>query len=189
MEFNKVIKERRSCREFSSKELSKEIVEELIEAARWSPSAANRQPWKFVIVSKEKKQEIAKIMERELVNKEIDDISKPTEPYSAVKSLINSIRIIKEAPILILVFRNKEEKWLCGDYLSIGSAVEHICLKATDLGLGSLWLRDIVYTNDKIAKAVGHENDELVVAVSIGYSIEYPYERKKKELKDIMEWL
>lgn len=188
MEFDKVIKERRSCRKFSTKEIKKETIEVLIETARWSPSAANRQPWKFVIVTKDKKRKIANIMEKELINKEIKDIKHPVEPYNAVVSLLYSIRAIKDAPVLILVFRDKEDNWIYGDYLSIGSAVEHICLKATDLGLGTLWLRDIIYTHDKIATFVGHKDKELVVAIAVGYSIEEPYERKKRNLKDIIEW-
>ena len=56
------------------------------------------------------------------------------------------------------------------------------------MNLGSLWIRDIVYTRKEIAQEVGHEDMELVSAVAIGYSIEFPYERKKKILEDIMEW-
>lgn len=72
------------------------------------------------------------------------------------------------------------------DCLSIGCAVEHISLKATDLGLGSLWVRDVVYTRDKIAEFVGYENMELVTGITIEYSCNHSYERYKKKLEDIM---
>ena len=57
MEVNEVIHLRRSTREFKKKKVKKEDIYKLIESARLAPSAANRQPWQFVILEKEKKNE------------------------------------------------------------------------------------------------------------------------------------
>lgn len=190
MELNEAIELRRSTRKFKKKRIKKKEIIELIESARLAPSAANRQPWYFVILEKEKKDEIADIMEKELKKQKVkkDSTQDPTKPYDPTSSLIGSIEVIREAPILILVFREKRDIWLRGDYLSIGCAIENICLKATDSSLASLIIRDIIYTNDLIAASVGHEDKELVVSLSIGYSDEFPYERHKKEIDKIMEW-
>ena len=51
--FNK-IKTRRTIRDFSSKDISIEILENAIKAAGRAPSGANQQPWHFVIVSNKK---------------------------------------------------------------------------------------------------------------------------------------
>ena len=191
MELREVMEKRRSTREFSHKKIEREKIVDLIECARWSPSAANRQNWYFVVVEGKKKENIADIMQRQLEKQKsyLDDITNPTKQYTATTSVMNSIRVILEVPILILVFRKSNSNWLEGDYLSIGSAIEHICLRATDLGLGSLWIRDIVYTRREIAKKVNHEDMELVASVAIGYRAEFSYERKRKKLEDIMEWL
>lgn len=188
MQFNDVILKRRSTRKFSHEKIETEKIFELIESARWSPSAANRQNWYFVVVENKMKDKIAQIMEEELKSRkqDIKDIETPTKPYTAAKSLIGSIQVIREAPILILAFRNPDQGWLEGDYLSMGSAIEHISLKATDLGLGSLWIRDIVYTRDEIAEVLNLSHMELVASIAVGYSKEYPYPRKKKELNEIM---
>ena len=190
MEFNQVIEERRSTRKFSKKTVAKKKILELIECARMSPSAANRQPWHFIIVENEQKNKVAAIMEEQLKkNKvELDSANYATHTYQATSSIINSIRVIREAPILILVFRPNSDDFHDADYLSIGSAVEHICLKATNLNLGSLWIRDIIYTKDEIAELFTDQTMELVVSVAIGYSSEFPYPRKKKILEEIMEW-
>ncbi len=50
MEFSRLIAARRSLRAFSDRPVEREKIEGMIEAARWSPSCANRQPWRFVIV-------------------------------------------------------------------------------------------------------------------------------------------
>jgi len=52
VDFSRVIAARRSLRAFSERPVEPEKIERMIEAARWSPSCANRQPWRFVIVEK-----------------------------------------------------------------------------------------------------------------------------------------
>lgn len=189
MELKEVIEKRVSTREYSIESVDKKIVEDLIDCARLAPSAANRQPWRFLVLENESKKKVADILLKKYqTEKEASDNSKPTKEYEPVMSLVNSIRIISEAPVLLLVFRENNMDWLEGDYLSIGCAVEHICLRATDLGLGTLWIRDVIYMRKEIAKLFNKEDMELVTGLAIGYSTEYPYERKKKSLADIMEW-
>lgn len=190
MEFDEIIKSRRSTREFCAKKIKKEDIYAFIESARWAPSAANRQPWFFVVLESNQKNKIAEIMESHLKHLEniLDVQEKTIHAYTPTSSLQGSIKVIKDAPILILVFRKNDDDFKEGDYLSIGCAVEHICLKATELGIGSLWLRDVIYTQDEIAKQLGYENLELVTGLALGYSIEYPYKRYKKKIEEIMEW-
>jgi len=47
-----MVKERRSCRRFLSDPVSDELVQKIIEVARWAPSGANSQPWDFIVVKK-----------------------------------------------------------------------------------------------------------------------------------------
>lgn len=190
MEFIKVVKERRSVRKYNARIVKRETIELLIESARLAPSAKNRQPWYFVIVEDKKKNEIADIMAKQLASQTMEWGEKdgPTNPYNPAGSVKASIEIIKEAPVLILVFRNPDNDWKEGDYLSIGCAVEHLCLRATDLGLASLWIRDVVYARNEISSFVNKQNMELVTAVAVGYSNVIPCERRKKKLIDVMEW-
>jgi len=62
MELKETIKNRRSIRKYKDIDISKEIIEDLIDCARIAPSAKNRQPWKFVIVTRNIKNKIADIM-------------------------------------------------------------------------------------------------------------------------------
>lgn len=186
MELKETIKKRRSIRKFKNTDISKEIIEDLIECARRAPSAKNRQNWKFLIVKENIKNEIADIMlEKEKKSK----VSLERKIYNANSSVKATANIMKEAPILILVLKQYENNWTIGDSLSIGGAIEHICLRATDLGLGSLWIRDIVYTQKEIAELVGHKDMELISAISIGYPNENPRQRPRKKLNEILEWL
>lgn len=152
MELKEAIKSRRSIRKYKDIDVSNILIEDLIECARLAPSAKNRQPWKFLIVKNEIKNQIAEIM---LYKEESRDVNLKEKKLNANSSVKKTAQIIKEAPILILVFKQNNDNWIIGDTLSIGGAIEHICLRATDLGLGSLWIRDTVYArkrNSKISK-------------------------------------
>ncbi len=96
--------------------------------------------------------------------------------------------VIKQAPILVLIFREKNDNWIIGDNLSIGACVENMCLRATELEIGTLWIRDTVYVTEDVAKMLNHENMELNCALAIGYANQSPKQRPRKELKDIVEW-
>ena len=62
MDFNKVLYERKTIRTYSSKEVSNEIILEIIKAAQIAPSAKNRQPWRFYILNNEQKNHICHLM-------------------------------------------------------------------------------------------------------------------------------
>lgn len=185
MELKETIKNRRSIRKYKNHDIPKEIIEDLIKCARLAPSAKNRQPWKFLILKNNIKNQIADIMLEKEKNRKISLERKNYNYNSSVKS---TAKIIKEAPILILVLKPYEDNWIIGDCLSIGGAIEHICLRATDLGLGSLWIRDIAYVQKEIANSVGYENMEVISAISIGYPDENPKQRPRKKLSEVLEW-
>ena len=48
-EFLRLVQQRRSIRAFTSDPVSDELVDQIIEAARWAPSGANSQPWEFIV--------------------------------------------------------------------------------------------------------------------------------------------
>lgn len=179
MEFEKVIKDRRSIRKFTSQEVEDEKLEKIIDCARLCQSAKNRQPWRFMILKNESKDKVANIM---LNLFEKNNIDLP----GYMNSSKSSANIIKNAPVLILVFMEKDEDWRTGDLLSIGAAIEHICLEAVNLGLGSLWIRDTVYTEDAICKSVGYEDLQLVSAIAVGYPAESPAQRPRKTINELL---
>ena len=54
MDIMELIKSRRSIRSFEDKEIPKELIEKIIEAGAWAPSAINMQPWKFIAITNKK---------------------------------------------------------------------------------------------------------------------------------------
>lgn len=185
METLKSIEERRSIRGYTKEKLSRKFVEDILNCGRLAPSAKNRQPWYFVIVENNTKDKIADMMIDYTISNDDTTERKNLGYTSSVNITAN---IIKQAPILVLIFREKNDNWIVGDNLSIGACVENMCLRATDLGIGSLWIRDTIDVADEVARMLDHKDMELNCALALGYASQSPKQRPRKELKDIMEW-
>jgi len=143
-----IISGRQSIREFLKEPVKKELLLEVINAARLAPSPTNSQPWYFLIFSGDNTKRIVEIL---LQDAEKIDIA------GYKKICFDSARIIAGAPHLITVWnmkysskrlsRLKEliggsyyENYEIAEILSIGCAVENMWLTAESLGLGMVWL-------------------------------------------------
>lgn len=116
METISAILNRRSIRKYLKKDIPEELIEQLLRAAMYAPTARNTQAWQFVVVT-----------EKNL----IEELS-VRHPYA---------KMLKYAPLAIVVCGDKlfEEN---DTYLAINCAAasQNILLAATSLGLGSVWL-------------------------------------------------
>ena len=164
MIFDDVIATRRSIRKFKSTPIEHSVVTKLIETARISPSAKNRQPWYFSVIDGEEKNRLA-------------DGMRDAALAANNKWAVATAEIIKSAPLLITVYLRKGG--CTSDILSIGGAMYAICLKATDLGLGSLWIADTDVLSDC------EEFSNLFGAIAIGYAAEHPSRRPRLPLEEI----
>lgn len=185
MELRQTIELRRSIRHYNDKDLSKDIINDLLDCGRLAPSAKNRQPWFFVVVKGEMKDKIADIMIDWSRSINLDDYQEKMKFPSSVEYTAS---VMKEANTLILVFREKDDNWIIGDNLSIGACIQNILLRATDLKIGSLWIRDTAHVQKEIEDLFSYDNLELNSAIALGYTDTCPKARPRKELKDIVEY-
>ena len=73
MELMEAIRTRRSVRRYQDREVPRKLLEELMEAACWAPSADNLQPWYFVVLTKQ--EDIA------LLQETMEKVSEEIKPY------------------------------------------------------------------------------------------------------------
>ena len=159
MEFEKVLKKRRSVRRYKTDPVPRESVLKILEAARIAPSAAHRQPWHFIVV--EDAEMRAKLAGR--------------QTWAA------------EAPVTMVAFADEEASpsWCSND---VGIAFEHLVLAATDLGLGTCWM-GLTSRNDEIRKLLGTPANLKVVAMTpLGVPDEEPAPKERKSLDEIVSW-
>jgi nitroreductase len=157
----KSIKERRSVRKYTSKKISKDIIEELVDCARLAPSARNDQPWEFLVVTNE-------------------------ENLKKLSKIITYGSFLDGAAACIIVC-GKEKGHLIEDG---SAATENILVAAHSLGIGSCWIAGYnrQYNEDiKQLLNIPKEND-LASIISLGYISEKANIPKKRSLKEVLHF-
>ena len=152
MDAMEIILTRRSIRKYTEQPVSDEVLKELLEAAMCAPSAANRQPWCFVVIND---------------RKILDDIPN-YHPYA---------QMLKEAPAAILVCCDSDLQM--GDYgvQDCSAATQNILLAAHAKGLGAVWL-GVYPTEVKVTDIKRLLNlPENIIPISL-ISVGYPAEQK-----------
>lgn len=182
MELKEVIKNRRSIRKFYSKKIDPSLIEEIIYYGSLAPSGKNRQPWRFVVIQDEVelKNKIADIM--------IEKAEERIKNGESAGSIKATARVIKEAPVFIAVYNTQNNKIMNSNLQSIGACIENICLAATDMGIGSLWICDINCAFKEIEDLLEKDDISLVAGISLGYPFEEPNARPRISTKELIEW-
>lgn len=183
MELESCIRARMSTRLFETRSIPQEILVEILDSARYAPSPKNRQPWRFLVLRDDRKNDIVDdFLNQKKQNYKSEYLMK-NEKYSED----TSFNIIKQAPVLILVFNAyPSQKILLSNNAdfdlmnvqAIGAAIEHILLRATDLGVSSLWLGDILSEEDFITSSYP-DMGKLIAGIVLGYS-NSPYKRTNR---------
>jgi nitroreductase len=162
-----LLKTRRSIRRYRPDPVPDEMVEQLLEAGQWAPSASNRQPWEFIVVHDEA-------------------IRRQVAQHAAFYFI--KWAHVGEAPLLIVLCGNARNpayrRYLHED---VGLAGSQIMLQAKALGLGTCWIgaldRKAVAGILKIP-----EHLEIVGLLTVGFPAEDPPPTPRKPLAEIVHY-
>jgi nitroreductase len=182
---------RRSIRKFKAEPVSAELLETVFRAALQAPSGKNKQPWRWVVVSGDRRKDLVRLMREGLAKVKAAGRSTGSAEWSA--------KIIEQAPVTAFVFNasglspwepHSVEQMIDAvvDVQSIGAATQNLLLAAQDQGLGSLWICDVFYAYEELCSWLG-EAGQLVAAVSLGYADEAPAARLRKPMSEMVRWL
>ena len=154
--FLKLVKKRRSCRDYSDASVSDELIATCLEAARLAPSACNKQPWRFMIVK-----------DCELRRRLCSEGLLPGLPMPWVKTAPVIIVLCAETSVFTHVIAPLISK-VQYHLIDIGIAGEHFVLAAEAQGLGTCW---IGWLNEKkIRKILNlHRSIKVLSLISLGY--------------------
>lgn len=190
------IKARRSIRHFLPTALSKEQVKEILCAGSVAPSAKNLQPWHFVVTTGAAKERICKAMEAGLLRERVAPSLPNTQHY--LGAAFETLRVMREAAVLILVTvpsalpmgtsmsLDQRITEICTAQ-SVGAAIQNMCLQATALGLGSLWICDSFFAQAELRAEAGG-SDEIFALLALGHAAEKPAARPRRPLDESTEW-
>jgi nitroreductase len=160
------IKKRRSVRSFTDKNVEKEKIEALTEAAIWAPNASNLQPWGIVILQREK------------------NIKK-------AKSFSPGISGMPRALFIFCIDTEKakkggEDEARVLSYMDIAIAAQNVCLATTELGLGSCIVRSF---NKKAIKELFDIVLEPELMIALGYPAEIPLPPERRRTDEVIVYL
>lgn len=200
MELKAAIAARRSIRKYKSDPVSEEHINELLEADRLAPSGTNIQPWRFVVAtSQEAREKIGTCTPLRFVG-QAPLVMVCCIDSSVTKQTGRRVAELSEAGAFIgtdlenlssgeydRFKRSMDSEAAVQAYLGLNAAIaiEHIILRATDLGLGSCWV--MMFDREKLKKVLElPEGITPLVLVPIGYPDQNPGPRPRLSLEDIV---
>lgn len=166
MDFQELIKNRYSVRSYQDKAVEEDKLQKVLEAACAAPTAANKQPFKLIVVKTQgRKEDLKRIY--------------PAEWFS-------------EAPLVICACAIPSKGWTrrdgrCYVEVDVAIAMDHLILAATNLGLGTCW---IAAFDAQAAREVLKlpQGVEPLLFTPIGYPADEPQSKSRKELTELVSY-
>ncbi len=164
MEVIEALKNRRSVRNYKDRSISKELLQVLVDAARYAPTARGVEPWEFVIIT-------------------------DAETLKKLGGLIENARFLSSAKACVAIF-SQDTKYYLED---CSAATENLLIAAYALGIGSCWVAgDKKPYCQEVANMLGVPGSfKLVSLVSLGYpdtKFIPPSTARKRDLNQLTHW-
>ena len=157
-----LILSRRSIRRYENRDISEEVLQQILETGRQAPSAANRQPIHFVIVNDP---DILKILCDTLFSRFVKYAPLAIVGCADIKSLLTGKWAVVDATI----------------------ALQNMVIAAWTFGIGSCWIG--ACDEEKVKELLKIPDKWKVVAlVTLGYPAEQPKPRKKKSFEEMFSF-
>ncbi|HDQ03941.1 MAG TPA: nitroreductase family protein [Deltaproteobacteria bacterium] len=173
MQFAQLLKDRRSIRDYEPKEVTMDIINEILQEATLAPSASNNQPCRFAVINC--RETIKKLSDESKANLLRDFEQKKTNLTPEYADILRNekFNVFYNAPCLIYVAGPKVVHSLDID---CALAASYIMFAAVARGLGTCWIGLGAHIRDsKLRASMGiDENMRIVVPIIIGYPKEIP---------------
>ncbi len=194
-----VIQQRRSVRRYATEPLPGDLIETLLRAAVWAPSAHNRQPWRFsVLQSHAQKEQLAAAMGERL---RADRLAAGDPPETVAEDVERSRQSLMQAPVLLLCCMSMEDMDRSPDarraqaertmaIQSVALAAQNILLAAHAAGLGACWRCAPLFCPDTAREILQLPADwEPQALITIGYPAETGSPPERRSLADVVQWI
>jgi len=191
-DFMALAQKRRSSWEFNSDPIPDDMIEKIIDAARYAPSGFNSQPWEFVVIK-----------EQALKDK-IVDIFADHLPSQDVPPGMKDPMGFKTAPVFIILFgdprvrpfapppvRQNDDTWSSVLTSSLAISYQYMHLAAASLGLATKWISSINMPpiEHKIKALLGIPEEFITYdMMALGTSDFKPHIKKMRALSEVIHY-
>lgn len=166
-----LIKTRGSIRQYTDRPILQSDLLKILEAARVAQSAANRQPWQFIVV-----------VDKEIKDKVADAAHRPDRPRQISVETAAAVIICIADPAI-----SANVGSFNGFLIDLAIAIENMALTSWDLGIGSCWIGAFVEEDLKRVLNIP-ENLRVVSLLTLGYADEKPRPKNRKSLEEIVHY-
>jgi F420 biosynthesis protein FbiB-like protein len=191
-----IIRGRRSVRRYQDRPVPRELILEVLEAARWAPSPHGRQPWRFVVLTRaEPKHTLAAAMgdewRRQLALDGQDAAIIETRYRKSYERIVTAPAIVIPCLYLADMDRYSDEARNAAEATmaiqSLGCAVQNMLLMAYHLGLDTGWMCAPLFCPDVVV-AVLDLDPRLIphALITLGYAAVDPVRRERLPLADLI---
>ncbi len=183
-----LIKSRRSIRCYTEETIPRETITRLLEAATWAPSAHNRQPWRFAVLSRlADKNRLARAMGARL---RADRTADGDDPADIERDVARSYARLTGAPVLIIVClsmvdmdrypdaQRTRNEWVMAAQ-SVAMAAQNLLLLAQAEGLAACWACAPLFAPEAVKDTLGLPEDwEVQGLITLGKAGEKRVKRR-----------
>lgn len=190
------VRGRRSIRAFLDRPVQREVLEQILDAARWAPSPHNSQPWRFVHLTQTSKMRLAGAMAMRL----LEDLEAEGLPPEVVARQVHRSRArIEEAPTALLCSLVTDGLHMTGNahhdrleirmaIQSVGAVLQTLFLLSAEMGIGTCWMAAPMYCPDAVRTTLDLSGaDQPQALVLMGYPRRPGKVRPRLPLAKILE--
>ncbi|HEX3721418.1 MAG TPA: nitroreductase family protein [Nitrolancea sp.] len=194
--FDELLRGRRSVRRMRTDAIPRDIIEAVLEAARWAPSPHGTQPWRFVVLQD---RAVRERLTDAMAGSWQHNLAMDGQDGSIVQQrLEGSRRRMLEAPVLILVSLFTEDLEEYPDPVrqqseitmaiqSLGACVQNMLLAAFRLGIDGGWMCAPLFCPDIVRSALDLPESHVPHAlIPLGYAAADPKRRERRSLNDLI---
>ncbi len=192
-DLHQLIRSRRAIRRYHDRPVSRDVIEKLIETAFWAPSAHNRQPWRFAVLTDTAiKISLAETMGEQLYQDRLND----GDPVADIeRDVARSRARISDAPVVIILLLSMSDMDIYSDnrrgraehtmaVQSVAMAAQNLWLLAHAEGLGACWHCAPLFVPDLVRDLLRLPFDwEAQGLMTLGW----PVEQKSKDRRPWQE--
>ena len=191
-----LLRSRRSVRKYQARPVSREHIEQIVEAARWAPSPHGRQPWRFVVLTRQEPKTL--LADRMGVtwrqNLEMDGQDAKIVNIRLEKSrqrILTAPAIILPCLYLENLDRYPDEKRQSDETImaiqSLGAAIQNMLLMTYDLGLDAGWMCAPLFCPEVVCEALDLDMHLIPHAlITVGYAAADPQRRERLPLENLI---
>lgn len=177
-----VIRERRTIKNFTDQQVTKQTLLELLDAAVWAPYHSNEEPWRFIIFMNDDRRQFADAVLATYTEDELVRFGEGVMKEYCSDTPVHLLIVIKQD-----ISEWKREEAL----LAAATLIQNLQLLAWEKKIGFVWKTNEYNRETDFQRSIGiHSEERLVGTLHLGYINEdrIPKARKRKPAADLITW-